>query len=135
MSQLAKGMKWLGKTMASHNSSGSDPDRTVEYVRGTTRITIAATFGESEFETTDNSGQYTQIRTRDFLANTDQLVIDGDPFEPESGDRIVETLDFGTHSRQWLYDVWNASGRLPFEYTDQHRTRTRIFTRRRATKK
>ena len=134
MSLIAKGAKWLAKTMATHNSSSSEEGRKVTYLHGNLAIEIAATPGDSEIEVTDANGQLTLIRTRDFKVNTEELAVGGQTFEPTTDDRILEELTVDGVTNKWLYDVVKLPGKGTFDWVDHHRVRMRIFTERSAKK-
>ncbi|MEM0927311.1 MAG: hypothetical protein AAGJ83_14800 [Planctomycetota bacterium] len=132
MSLLAKGSAWLAKTMADHNSSGSEEGRKVTYLHGAHCIAVNASFGESEVEVEDTDGQLTIRRVRDFKINACELNVDGVEFEPNIDDRILEELTIGGSAKKWLYDVVKLPGKGTFDWVDHHRIRMRIFTERSA---
>jgi hypothetical protein len=133
MSQLAASSRWLAKTMAKHNSSGSESGRTITYIRGTQRIVIAATPGDSEIEVTDDDGQLTVRRVRDFKVNAEELVVDGQVFEPSLDDQILEEFITDTTTTRWLHDIVKLPGKGTYDWCDHHRIRMRVFTERSAT--
>ncbi|MDM4015959.1 hypothetical protein U8335_04035 [Roseiconus lacunae] len=127
MGQLGKASAWLAQTMATHNSSAADDDRTVIYLRGTTEIEIAATFDTAEIELTDASGQLTIEQRRVAHVNTSALVVDGKTIEPDDDDQLIERVTTGDGTREYLYSVVALPGKGTHEPLDNHRHRIRIF--------
>ncbi len=65
-------------------------------------------------------------RMRDFLLATSELMDGGNPFKPEPGDVIRETID----SVQVAYEVAHLDTEPCWTYDDQLNLRIRVHTRR-----
>jgi len=97
---------------------------TVEYVRGSRSVQIAATIGKTTFEVDDGYGVLVRQESRDFLMLAAELVLDGQPATPQRGDRIRETQN----NTVFIYEV-TAPGKEPCcRYSDAFRKTLRIHT-------
>ena len=79
---LGQAVDWLNGRRAAHLS------RTVTYVRGAESVELSATLGSTVYEVTDEAGATIQAKATDFILSADELVLGGEPVEPQVGDRI-----------------------------------------------
>ena len=120
---LEQGMTFLDEKRHQHMT------RTVVYERGASSVEVQATLGETTFEQADDFGIVQKVESRDFLIRTGDLVLDGQPALPKSGDRIRDTQ--GT--QVFVYEVSAPGNEPPFRYSDPYRKALRIHTKHIAT--
>lgn len=106
---LAQGAAWLEAQRTKHLT------REVTYVRGNDQVTVLATIGRTQFETDDGTAVRVEYTDRDFLIRAADLVLAGQPTEPERGDLIRED------GRE--FEV------LDWRYSDPYRLALRITTK------
>lgn len=99
----------------------------VTYRRGDRAVyDVPATIGRTEYQQDDGAGVITRAESRDFLILACDLVIDGMPALPETGDRIEETQG-GT---LFVYEVLPVGSMQPhYRYSDPYRQTLRIHTK------
>ena len=120
---LQQGSEWLEEQRTRYAAS------TVQYVRGSRSVEIAATIGRTTFEVDDGYGVLVRHQSRDFLALAADLVLEGELVLPERGDRIRETQG----QQVFVYEVM-APGKEPcWRYSDPYRKTLRIHTQQIAT--
>jgi len=105
---LAQGTAWLEQQRTRHLAT------TVLYVRGATSIAVLATIGRTKYEADDGHVVRVEFTDRDFLILAADLVLAGQPTEPQRGDLIREG------SRE--FEV------LDWRYSDPYRQTLRITT-------
>lgn len=106
---LAQGAAWLEQQRTKHLAT------TVTYVRGAQSAAVLATLGRTKYQTDDGTAVRVEFTDRDFLILAADLVLDGQPTEPERGDLIREG------SRE--FEV------LDWRYSDPYRQTLRITTK------
>ncbi|HUX02736.1 MAG TPA: hypothetical protein VMY35_17375 [Phycisphaerae bacterium] len=94
----------------------------VQYVRGPQTIPAAAVIADVEIEVTGPFGWPVTSRATDFLVETQRLVMDGKPIEPEPGDRVrvdrkgrwdtYEVTTFGDQGHCEPADPYGVSWRI-----------------------
>lgn len=115
---LQRGSDWLLDQQRAHCS------RTVVYRRGEQAVALPAVVGRTRLEADDELGRARE-EVRDYLIQAVDLLLDGQPAEPQLGDRIVETLG----GRTCLYEVLQPRGEdSHFRYVDPGRKAFRIHT-------
>jgi len=111
---LASGASWLADQLAAASS------KSVRYCRGVDYGMLAATIGNSRFETQSQSGVLEAWESRDYIVKTGSL-----PFgEPMRHDRIIETIN----GIDVTYEVTSPRGVPVFHSGDAFRMTTRIHT-------
>lgn len=97
----------------------------VTYVRGSSETTVTATATLHDYEVTDVRGAIETIRSRDYVIEAADLMIDGEPIEPRSRDRIKETIA-GTIE---VFQAMPLGKRPVAEHTDASHTAWLIHTK------
>ena len=116
---LQKSSDWLENQRTRHAAS------TVECVRGSRSVEIAATIGKTAFEVDDGYGVLVRHESRDFLVLAADLVLGDTPTLPQRSDRIRETQG----QQVFVYEV-TAPGKEPcWRYSDPYRKTLRIHTK------
>ena len=105
---LANGAAWLEQQRTKHLTS------TVMYVRGNVQVAVPATIGRTKYEADDGHVVRVEFTDRDFLILAADLVLVGQPSEPQRGDVIREG------NRE--FEV------LDWRYSDPYRVTLRITT-------
>lgn len=105
---LAAGAAWLEQQRTRHLTT------TVTYVRGEIEVAVPATIGRTKYEADDGHVVRVEFTDRDFLILAADLVLAGQPTEPQRGDVIRE----GSHE----FEV------LDWRYSDPYRQTLRITT-------
>ena len=107
---LAWGAAWLEQQRTRHLST------TVTYVRGASSVVVAATIGRTKFDVDDGHVVRVDFTDRDFLILAADLILDGQPAEPDRGDLIREG------SREFEVLEWRFSDpyRQTFRITTKH---------------
>ncbi|MGC4004693.1 MAG: hypothetical protein QM811_16865 [Pirellulales bacterium] len=80
--------------------------------------------GQTRYMATENNGAMTEIDTRDYFVPAAELLIDGQPIEPQPGDAIEETL----RGRIQRFELIPNGGRS-WRFSDPDETDYRISTR------
>lgn len=99
--------------------------RQVIYQRGGDSVTVVATLGRSTFELDDGAGAVLRVESRDFIISAADLVLDAQPAEPRSGDRIIQAAE-GT---LWVYEVTAIGGEPAWRWCDPYHRAMRIHTK------
>jgi hypothetical protein len=105
---LAQGAAWLEQQRTIHLTSN------VMYVRGDVQVAVPATIGRTKYEADDGHVVRVEFTDRDFLILAADLVLTGQPSEPQRGDVIREG------NRE--FEV------LDWRYSDPYRVTLRITT-------
>lgn len=105
---LASGAAWLEQQRTKHLTSN------VMYVRGDVQVAVPATIGRTKYEADDGHVVRVEFTDRDFLILAADLVLAGQPTEPQRGDLIREG------NRE--FEV------LDWRYSDPYRVTWRITT-------
>lgn len=112
MDMLRTGAGWLADQLAANAAV------TVTYVRHNTRVQVAATVSNSQFQSTDGNGVVEVWESRDYMVKVADF-----PFrEPARGDRIIEKVGDVTTT----YDVVTPRGVPLFHYADAFRHSMKI---------
>ncbi len=114
-----QGARWLADQLKTHASTG------VVYQRGAEQVAVQATIGKTEFEIDDGSGAIQRFQTRDYLIQTEELVLGGVLTLPVAGDRIRETVGDQT----LVYEVLAPGNEPHFRYSDPFRKVLRIHSK------
>ncbi len=120
---LETGSNWLQGQRKKHVT------REVAYLRGVDSVTVRATVGRTIFEQDDGTGVIVRTEVRDYLIDTADLVLDGQPALPERGDRIEEIKA----GRKFTYEVMPLGTEPHWRYSDPYRTTLRVHTKHIAT--
>lgn len=112
---LSKGAAWLESQRRRHLSS------CVQYVRGSSSVTVPATRGRSEFDLATADGALVREISNDFLIAIGDLVIDGISIMPQGGDRIIDGAV--------TFKVLPFGSEPSWRYADQFRLTYRIHTK------
>lgn len=83
-------------------------------------VPITATVSEQQPEDLLEAGLALEIKRRDYVIDTADLVIEGVPIKPEPGDQIIDG--------RFTCRVVPGEGNETFRYTTQSRLRMRIHT-------
>ena len=119
---LRTGSDWLEDQRHAHLT------RTVEYHRGAESVGLKATVGKTPFEVVSEFG-VEKTESRDFLIRTQDLVLGGQPTEPQRGDRVREAIG----GEVVVFEVM-APGQEPvWQYSDPNRKTMRVHTKHVAT--
>ena len=118
MGMLTDGVAWLNDVL------DEQVGEHIVYSRATLSATLIATIGRTAFES-DNEFGVLRIESRDYILTRSRLDAAGFG-EPQRGDRITETIN----GEDVTYEVLDMAGVMPWEYSDQGRTRVRIQTKR-----
>ncbi len=120
---LETGSNWLQDQRKNHAT------REVTYRRGVDSVSVQATVGRTVFEQDDGSGVIVRTEVRDYLIDTVDLVLAGQPALPERGDR-VEEIDAG---KKLTYEVMPLGTEPHWRYSDPYRKTLRVHTKHIAT--
>jgi hypothetical protein len=116
---LDKGSAWLEGQRKKHAT------REVTYRRGANAVVVKATIGRTLFEQDDGAGVIIRTQVRDYLIDSADLVLGGQPTLPEKGDRIDET-DAG---QKYVHEVLPLGNEPHWRYSDPYRRTLRIHTK------
>ncbi|MCA9178645.1 MAG: hypothetical protein KDB14_29490 [Planctomycetales bacterium] len=116
---LQTGSNWLQDQRKKHIT------RTVTYRRGVDSVLAQATVGRTVFEQDDGSGVIVRTEVRDYLIDTADLVLAGQPALPERGDRIEE-IESG---KKFTYEVMTLGTEPHWRYSDPYRKTLRVHTK------
>jgi len=120
---LETGSNWLQSQRKKHAT------RQVTYRRGVDSVSVQATVGRTVFEQDDGSGVIVRTEIRDYLIDTVDLVLAGQPALPERGDRIEETVG----GKKFTYEVMPLGTEPHWRYSDPYRKTLRVHTKHIAT--
>ena len=119
---LKQGAKFLNDQMHAHASLE------VSYLRdGLPAEDIQARIGRTESDSIDNDGLVIQHKSRDFIIQVSDLVLDGSLATPQKGDRITEPDDDA--SLNHIYEVASENGGAVYTQGDAFRNSFRIHTK------
>jgi hypothetical protein len=116
---LSKSSAWLEDQRKKHRTVD------VTYRRGVDSVAVKATIGRTLFEQDDGAGVIVRLQVRDYLIDTADLVLAGEPTLPAKGDRIEE-IDAG---QKHIYEVLPLGGEQHWRYSDPYRRTLRIHTK------
>jgi hypothetical protein len=116
---LERGSAWLEGQRKKHAT------REVTYRRGLNMVVAKATIGRTVFEQDDGAGVIIRTQVRDYLIDTADLVLAGQPTLPEKGDRIEET-DAG---KKYVYEALPLGSEPHWRYSDPYRRTLRVHTK------
>jgi hypothetical protein len=120
MSDLLKvGQKWLAEKLTKHAS------REINYRRGEVETTVTATIGKTMADQDTGDGLVLRMEIRDYLIDTGDLKLDGQPTLPERGDLIIENDD----GKNFTYEVLPIGNQRAWRYSDPFRLKLRIHTK------
>lgn len=121
MGLLARGQTWLTDTLLSTEGVS------VTIRRGGTSTTgVTAIVGKTEAIEDRGDGVQIESQSRDYLIKVAAYKIGGVPVEPQSGDRIEESIAGGTV----VYEVLPFAGEPKSRYFDRAHVTWRIHTKR-----
>ena len=121
---IATGAAWLAGQLQSHAG------QTVTYSRSGDSVEITATIGNTDFQTTDADGFFSQVQSRDFIFPAADLVLNAETVLPERGDTITVVVGDKTYTYAVL--PFGEDGEL-YKFSDPHRTILRVHTKKRNT--
>ncbi|TWU40171.1 hypothetical protein Q31b_35160 [Novipirellula aureliae] len=116
---LHHGQSWLADKLTKHAS------RSVVYRRDELGVELSATIAKSEYEQDDGDGVITRAQVRDFLIDTDTLLLSIIGSLPRRGDCIVE-VDGDT---TFIFELMSIGNEPPWRYSDPFRVKLRIHTK------
>ncbi len=116
---LEKGLAWLDAMNRLHRSVP------VTYRRDGRSVTLPATVGKTSFHYARDAGPFESFESRDYIVAANDLALDGQPFLPRPGDRIVEAEG----GMVFLYEVMSLEDEPPFRWCDPYRRTLRIHTK------
>lgn len=116
---LEVGAAWLHAQRTRHLAT------TVQYARGSWCVELPATLDRTAMEVDDSSGAWQRHESRDFLLRLADCVVDGVPFVPQRGDRIVHTHG----GRRHTFEVMAPGDAAPWRYSDPFHTGYRVHTK------
>lgn len=96
----------------------------VVYRRGALETRIRATRGRTQFDQLAEDGTVTRFESDDFLFPLAELLLDGEPTEPERGDTIQPECG------DVVFHVVPGSEAKCFRYCDSFRIEVRVHTQR-----
>ncbi|MEZ6097165.1 MAG: hypothetical protein R3C03_23570 [Pirellulaceae bacterium] len=115
---LEAGSNWLQQKRKQHAT------KAVVYRRGNKTVSVLATIGRTVFEQDDGAGSI--IRgVRDYLIDTADPILNGQPVLPEKGDRVEESSE----GRRFIFEVMPIGKEPHWRYSDPYRTTLRIHTK------
>jgi hypothetical protein len=114
---LQQAADWLTGMRQAHLS------RMVTYSRGGESVQIAATVGSTTFEVDDGTVMQ-RWESRDYLVKAADLVLAGEPIQPQRGDRIVDGSA--------VYEVLAPAGQDCWRKSDPYGITLRIHTKQMA---
>lgn len=121
---LESAQAWLADQLHEHVA------KQVTYRRGADDVTIRATVGRTLIKLDDGYGGVRMVWTdRDYLIRAVDLLIGGNPAQPQRGDQIREVVGAGT----LVYEVLAPGDEPPWRWADPHRQMLRIHTKHIAT--
>jgi hypothetical protein len=121
---LQSGQAWLADQLHEHVATQ------VTYRRSTDEVTVRATIGRTLLKLDDGYGGVRMVWTdRDYLIRGADLVLGGNPVQPQRGDQIREVVGAQT----LVYEVLAPGEEPPWRWADPHRQMFRIHTKQIAT--
>lgn len=115
--RLADGEAWLNAKLRQSGSTS------IEYRRGAQAVPLTATLGSTLLKLSDGAGGVRMEWTdKDFLIVAADLAAAGIVGEPKRGDRVV--------CEGIVYELLPIDGEPPWRWSDAHRTRLRIHTKK-----
>lgn len=117
---LAQSARWLDDQRSQHLASP------IRYRRGDLVVDLDATVGRTVFRHENAYGMVTHHVSRDFLIRAQDLVLGGQPVEPEPGDEVIEISE----SPSRVHEVMSPTpDDPPWRYSDPQRCTLRIHTK------
>lgn len=116
---LHQGQAWLAEQLNAHAS------RAVVYRRGELGAELSAVIGRSSYQQDSGDGLVTRSQVRDFLIDTQSLLLSIIASLPQAGDRIVE-ID---GEQTFVFEVMPLGSDPPWRYSDPFRLKLRIHTK------
>ena len=117
---LQAGQAWLANQLHEHVATE------VTYRRGADEAIVRATIGRTLLKLDDGYGGVRMVWTdRDYLIRAADLLVSGNPIQPQRGDQIREVV--GT--RTLVYEVLAPGEEPPWRWADPHRQMVRIHTK------
>ncbi len=116
---LHRGQAWLAGKLTKHAS------RRVVYRRDELGVELSATIAKSEYEQDDGEGVITRAQVRDYLIDTNALLLSIIGSLPRRGDRIVEVDGETT----FIFELMSIGNDPPWRYSDPFRVKLRIHTK------
>jgi hypothetical protein len=116
---LHRGQSWLAEKLTKHAS------RRVVYRRDELGVELSATIAKSEYEQDNGEGVVTRAQVRDYLIDTNALLLSIIGSLPRSGDRIVEVDSETT----FIFELMSIGSEPPWRYSDPFRVKLRIHTK------
>jgi hypothetical protein len=116
---MQTGMAWLDSQRKAHMGLS------VVYRRGADSVTLTATPGRTNYQTSTEDGAIIETKARDYLISRADLILDGQEVEPAVGDIIEEVVG----DRTYMHAVTENEGAKCFEFSDEYRTTLRIHTK------
>ena len=96
---------------------------TIVYSRGADSVSLAATYGRSEFTSERDGVMTVEANDRDFTFEIDDLILGGVETLPQRGDRI-------TDAEGRLFEVLALAGAQVYRSCDAEGTMVRVHTKR-----
>jgi len=119
---LEQAATWLDDMRVKHMS------QTVTYARGAESVELAATFGRTTYEITDESGATVQAVATDFVVSAEAIVLGGEQVLPDPGDqirvsaggqtRVLEVMDLGGAGHYRPADPYGRMLRIHTKHVD-----------------
>jgi len=117
---LGDAVDWLAEQRTSRMA------RTAFYSRGGRSVELLVTPGSTTYTLADEAGAGIEVQATDFILTAADLVLDGEPVEPETGDRI--RLDVGGAIA--VYEVLDLVGGGHFRPADPMGVTLRVHAKR-----
>ena len=116
---IQNGLSWLDSMRNTHLASP------VVYRRGHDEITVNATVGKTDYETSDENGFAVKAFTNDFLVTAIDLMVGDDLITPRVGDQII----ISRNGKQTVFEVLALPGDGCFRFSDPFGKTLRIHTK------
>ena len=116
---LQDGVAWLARQL--EGAAGRD----VTYTRGDESVSLSAVPAEVDIEALDAGGMPIRAHLTDWILRADQLVLAGQPVQPEAGDRIRAARGV----RFVTYEVMSLGDLKHFEPMDPDYALLRVHTK------
>ena len=116
---LEQAAAWLDDMRVKHMS------QTVTYTRSAESVEMAATFGRTTYEVTDESGATVQAVATDFVVSAEAIVLGGERTLPDPGDQI--RVSAGGQTR--VFEVMDLGGAGHYRPADPYGRMLRIHTK------
>jgi len=116
---LRQGQAWLAEQLSVHAS------RPVVYRRGELGVELSAVIGRSTYQQDNGEGLVTRSQVRDYLIDTQSLMLSIIGGLPKRGDRIIE-ID---GEQTFVFEVMSLGGDPPWRFSDPFRLKLRIHTK------